>query len=123
MDKSSRISRNIVFSYINQASALLTTILLVPFFTRLLGHQLYGEWLIILTIVSNLYLIACGFDQTLANRIAETTVEGEPEQIGRAVSSVFFFTSVQLLCLLSDSTYWLRNCASCSFHMETTARA
>jgi O-antigen/teichoic acid export membrane protein len=94
-----RVGKNIASSYLNQASALIATIVLVLVFTRLLGQQVYGEWLIILAIVSNVYLIISGFDQTIANRIAEAEAGGDRAQIGTTVSTILLFYAV-IACVL-----------------------
>jgi O-antigen/teichoic acid export membrane protein len=90
LNKPARTTRNIIFSYLNQASTLFIAILLVPVFTRLLGQRLYGEWLVISAVVSNLYLASSGFDQTLVNKIAEASANGERSKIATTVSTIFF---------------------------------
>jgi O-antigen/teichoic acid export membrane protein len=99
LDRAARIRRNITFSYVNQASALITAILLVPVFTRLLGLRLYGEWLVISAVVSNFYLASSGFDQTLVNRVAEARTAGERSQFAATVSTILFLYAA-LACLL-----------------------
>jgi O-antigen/teichoic acid export membrane protein len=84
------MTRNIIFSYLNQVSALIVAVLLVPVFTRLLGQRAYGEWLVISAIVSNFYLASSGFDQTLVNKIAEASATGDRSKIGTTVSTTLF---------------------------------
>lgn len=100
------ISRNIIFSYLNQVSALITAILLVPVFTRLLGQRVYGEWLVISAVVSNLYLACTGFDQTLVNKIAEARATGERSKIATTVSTIVFVYAA-LGSLLIVALGWL----------------
>jgi O-antigen/teichoic acid export membrane protein len=99
LEKPVRISKNIIFSYVNQVSALITALLLVPVFTRLLGQRVYGEWLVISAVVSNLYLASSGFDQTLVNSIAEAKAADERSKIATTVSTVLFLHAA-LACLL-----------------------
>jgi O-antigen/teichoic acid export membrane protein len=84
------MTRNIIFSYLNQVSVLIMAILLVPVFTRLLGQRVYGEWLVMSAVVSNLYLACTGFDQTLVNKIAEARATGEESKIAATVSTILF---------------------------------
>jgi O-antigen/teichoic acid export membrane protein len=59
----------------------------------------YGEWLVIYTIVSSLYLASSGFDQTLVNRIAEAKTAGEGSQIATMISTILCLYAA-LACLL-----------------------
>jgi len=99
LDRRIFIRKNITFSYVNQASALITAIVLVPVFTRLLGQREYGEWLVISTVVANLYLAASAFDLTLVNKIAEAKTEGERSLTAKIVSNALLLYT-GLACVL-----------------------
>jgi O-antigen/teichoic acid export membrane protein len=99
IDSAACIRRNILSSYLNQASTLITAILLVPAFTRLLGQRVYGEWLVIFAIVSNVYIASSGFDLTLVNRIVEAKEAGDRSRIAATVSTILFLYAA-LACVL-----------------------
>jgi O-antigen/teichoic acid export membrane protein len=100
IDMSARVSRNIASSYIAQLTSLIAAILLVPAFTHLLGQYVYGEWLIIYTIISSVYLTISGFDQTIANRIAEAAAANDQPRIVSTISTMVLLYA-GLACLLT----------------------
>ena len=95
-----QVQRNIAFSYANRLTNLVGVIVLVPLYTRFLGHRLYGEWLVITSIITYLTLTGLGIDQILANRIAELTVTGRQSESGALISTAFFAYSVIALMLV-----------------------
>ena len=66
-----RFARNMLWSYLGWGASALAPLVTVPFCVRYLGPQVYGEWLVILSITSYLGLANLGLAQTAANRIAE----------------------------------------------------
>ena len=99
-------SKNIAYSYINRASALLAGLALVPLFTRLLGPRLYGELLVIFTITMNLSLANLGIDQTLTNRIAEANATGKASLIRALLSTAFYAYTVIAAALVLVLALW-----------------
>lgn len=105
-----QILRNIVFSYAQLATQLLAPLLLIPLYLRFLGHENYGEWLVMTAVVSYFDLLRLGVPQTLVNKVAEERGGvGEHEAAG-FVSSVFFFfaaVGIVIAALLLCSAPWL----------------
>jgi O-antigen/teichoic acid export membrane protein len=105
-----RITRNIAWSYAQWSISVIGPLVTIPFYVRLLGHELYGQWLVILSLTSYLGLASLGMGQTVANRIAEAVARGRCEAVGEIVSTAFFcygaigLALVGALCL---SAPWL----------------
>src|ERR1700749_630807 len=85
-----QLHRNIIFSYTNRLTSLLGTRVLVPLYTRFLGQQLFGEWIVITTIATYLTLANIGIDQALTNRIAEAAAKGRRQEVDTLISTAFF---------------------------------
>lgn len=85
-----QVHRNIVSSYANRLVGLAGVLVLVPLYTRFLGHRLCGEWLVITSIVPYLALANAGVDQTLVNRISENVANRRASEIHSLLSTVFF---------------------------------
>jgi O-antigen/teichoic acid export membrane protein len=95
-----QIRRNIIFSYGNQLAGFLGVLVLVPLYTRFLGPQLYGEWIVITTIATYLALANMGIDQALTNRIAEAVVKGRIAEVRTLISTSFFaYTAIAALMI------------------------
>jgi O-antigen/teichoic acid export membrane protein len=62
----------------------------VPLFTRFLGEQVYGEFIVITAIAANLSLVNVGLDQALTNQVAYERTAGGEAQIEKLVSTAFF---------------------------------
>jgi O-antigen/teichoic acid export membrane protein len=86
----SQVRRNILVSYANRASALIGLLVLVPLYARFLGPRLYGEWIVITSIVPYLALAGLGIDQTLTNRIAEALAANQQSEVRTLISTAFF---------------------------------
>lgn len=85
-----RITRNIAWSYAQWSISIIGPLITIPFYVRLLGHELYGQWLVILSLTSYLGLASLGMGQTVANRIAEAAARGQRDAVGEIVSTGFF---------------------------------
>jgi O-antigen/teichoic acid export membrane protein len=85
-----RISRNIAWSYAQWSISIIGPLITIPFYVRLLGHELYGQWLVILSLTSYLGLANLGMGQTVANRIAEAVARGRRDAVSAIVSTAFF---------------------------------
>jgi O-antigen/teichoic acid export membrane protein len=84
------VSRNIAWSYANWAISILAPLISVPFYVRLLGHDLYGQWLVILSLTQYLGLADLGMAQTVGNRIAQALANGRRNLLGSLVSTTVF---------------------------------
>jgi O-antigen/teichoic acid export membrane protein len=82
--------KNIAWSYINLAVGILSPLILIPLFTRLLGRELYGEYVVITSLSYYLGLANLGIGQTIANRIATAVANRDDAQVGAMVSTAFY---------------------------------
>ncbi|MGH7879151.1 MAG: lipopolysaccharide biosynthesis protein, partial [Candidatus Binataceae bacterium] len=85
-----QVHRNILYSYANQLAGIVGMLILVPLYTRLLGHRLYGEWIVVTTIATYLGLANIGIDQTLTNRIAEAVASDRKSEVRKLICTAFF---------------------------------
>jgi len=94
------VGRNVAWSYISWITSLGIPLILIPLYVRLLGHQLYGEWLVIMSIASYLGLASFGSWQAVGNRIAEEVAQGRRHEIGRLMSTGFIAWSVIITAIV-----------------------
>ncbi|HTW88979.1 MAG TPA: lipopolysaccharide biosynthesis protein [Candidatus Binataceae bacterium] len=94
--------KNIVWSYINLGVGILAPLILIPLFTRFLGRQLYGEYVVITSLSYYLGLANLGLGQTIANRIAAAAANRDHAKVGTLVSTAFYsLTAVAGLLLIA----------------------
>jgi len=102
----SQIHRNIILSYANRVSALIGVLVLVPLCTRFLGPRLYGEWIVITSIVTYLALAGLGIDQTLTNRIAEARTANRQREVSILISTAFFaYIAIAILLVMGMAAF------------------
>ncbi len=94
------LSRNVAWSYVNWITGFAAPLILIPLYVRLLGHQLYGEWLVIMSIASYLGLASLGSWQAVGNRIAEAVAGGRRDEVGRLMSTGFIAYSAIIAAIL-----------------------
>lgn len=100
-----RLSRNLGWSYAAWAASVLAPLIVVPFCVRFLGDRLYGEWLVILSFASYLWLANLGIGQTFSNRVAEALARGRRFEVGSLVSTAFFaYAAISVILLLAVLT-------------------
>jgi len=95
-----RLSRNVLWSYAAWTVTALAPLVTVPFCVRYLGHQLYGEWLVIMSLTSYLGLTNLGLAQTVGNRIAEAVAHGRRGEVGVLAATGFWAYLVIAVVLL-----------------------
>ncbi len=83
------VSRNLAWSYINWVASFAAPLILIPLYVRLLGARVYGEWIIITSVVSYLGLANLGSLQALSNQITEAIAHGARDRVGRLISTTF----------------------------------
>jgi O-antigen/teichoic acid export membrane protein len=86
-----RARRSIRASYAAWVIGLLVPVLMVPMLVRFLGHGLYGQWVVILSLTSYFGLANLGMGQTVGNMVAEAVAKDQTRFLGQVVSTVFFF--------------------------------
>ncbi|HVC44915.1 MAG TPA: hypothetical protein VND20_08870 [Candidatus Binataceae bacterium] len=95
-----RLSRNVIWSWAAWAASVVAPLILVPLSVTCLGAQIYGEWLIILSLTSYLGLANLGLGQTVGNRIAEAVARGRRDEVGTLVATAFYaYAAVAALIL------------------------
>jgi O-antigen/teichoic acid export membrane protein len=95
------LKRNVAWSYVNWIIGFVAPLILIPLYVRLLGHQLYGEWLVIVSISSYLGLANLGSWQAVGNRITEVVAQGRREEIGRLMSTGFIaYSAIMAMTVL-----------------------
>ncbi|HUA34633.1 MAG TPA: oligosaccharide flippase family protein [Candidatus Binataceae bacterium] len=85
-----QVFNNLFFSYANYATTIVAPLVLVPLFVRLLGHTLYGEWLVILSLTSYFSMANLGLSRTLANEYAMANARADLNEIDTLTSTSFF---------------------------------
>ncbi|HYB91452.1 MAG TPA: oligosaccharide flippase family protein [Candidatus Binataceae bacterium] len=95
------LTRNVAATYANWAVNFLSPLVLIPLFVRLLGHELYGQWLIILSIASYLGLANLGSWQAIGNRIAESVAQRRHDRVATIVSTGFFAYTAIIAALMT----------------------
>ncbi len=95
-----QVVNNLFFSYANYATSIVAPLVLVPLFVRLLGHTLYGQWLVILSITSYFSMANLGLSRTLANEYAMANARADFNEIDTLTSTSFFgYGAVTVLLL------------------------
>ncbi|MHB8382858.1 MAG: lipopolysaccharide biosynthesis protein [Candidatus Binataceae bacterium] len=94
------LGRNVAWSYVSWITSFAAPLILIPLYVRLLGHRLYGEWLVIMSIASYLGLANLGSWQAVGNRIAEAIGKGRRHEIGSLISTGFLAYSVIITAIV-----------------------
>jgi O-antigen/teichoic acid export membrane protein len=105
-----QIGRNILSSYAGQTVSIITPLVLIPLYTRLLGHAVYGQWLMIQSVAVYLGLGNFGTAQSVGNRITESVAGGKREELGQTVSTAFIgygMVAVVLAIVCAGSAHWI----------------
>lgn len=94
--------KNIAWSYVNLGVGILSPLILIPLFTRLLGRELYGEFVVITSISYYLGLANLGIGQTVANRVASALANREHAEVEKLVATAFYsLVAVATLLLIA----------------------
>jgi O-antigen/teichoic acid export membrane protein len=67
---------------------------------RFLGRELYGQWVVILSLTSYFGLANLGMAQTVGNLVAEAAAKAQTRLLGNVVSTAFFFHALVAIPLL-----------------------
>jgi O-antigen/teichoic acid export membrane protein len=92
-------ARNVMWTYVNWASSVAAPLILIPLYVRLLGHELYGQWLVIFSLASYLGLANLGTWQAIGNRITEAVADHRSGEVGTLVSTGFIAYSAVIAVL------------------------
>lgn len=112
MSKISIIGRNIRFTILSRVLALIITFFIFPFIVRHTGQELYGVYLIVMTITGYFGLLDLGFMSALVKYVSEYSGVGDTRAINRIINaSLSFYTLIGIaaaLLLFSFSMYFNR---------------
>jgi len=95
------IPRSISSSYANWAVSFLVPLIMLPLFVRFLGAELYGTWVVILSVLTYVGLAELGFWQAFGNRAAEMVAAGRRTEIAHLVSTAFFAYAALAVLLIA----------------------
>ncbi len=85
-----RFGRNTVTSMALSVVLLAVALLTTPLLTRHLGHQRYGIWVLVVSIVQYLELLELGFSGATVTAIARHNAAGDRQSLERTVNTTFF---------------------------------
>lgn len=92
--------RNVALSYANTFVAMLLPLVMIPLCVRLLGHDLYGQWLVILSVTSYQGLANVGLPQAVVNRIVALEARACHESDIESTLSTAFIAYVAISAML-----------------------
>jgi O-antigen/teichoic acid export membrane protein len=85
-----RFGRNTVTSMALSVVLLAVALLTTPLLTKHLGHQRYGIWVLVVSIVQYLELLELGFAGATVTAIARHNAAGDRRSLERTVNTTFF---------------------------------
>lgn len=91
MSKISIIGRNIRFTILSRLLALIITFFLFPFIVRHTGQELYGVYLIVMTVTGYFGLLDLGVMSALTKYVSEYNGIGDVGAINRIINASFSF--------------------------------
>ena len=101
MSKIRLIGRNIRFRILNSILALLITFFLFPFIVRHTGQELYGVYLIVMTVTGYFGLLDLGVMSALTKYVSEYNGIGDAAAINRIINaSLSFYVLIGLVAAL-----------------------
>jgi O-antigen/teichoic acid export membrane protein len=104
------IRTGVALSYVNWTVDTAGPLILVPLYARFLGHELYGQWLVILSVTSFLSLAGLGVGQAVSNAVVEAAASAEVYKLASLVSTAFWFfvgTGAIAVVVLGLGARWL----------------
>lgn len=92
---------NVVFAYTNIAYAIVSGLVLVPFYLRFVPFELYGAWMATGNILHWVLVVDPGLSTVILQRVGSSYGAGDERAIGRYAASGLFITSgISLLVVL-----------------------
>lgn len=97
-----RVVSNVTSAYTNTGVTATCSMIAVPLYVRFLGKEEYGLWLVILSLLWPLTVMALGFPTVTQNMLAEAHAHGDWEEVKRVLATGFtLLASTTLLgCVL-----------------------
>ncbi|MGL6153826.1 MAG: lipopolysaccharide biosynthesis protein [Cetobacterium sp.] len=84
--KNSQLGFNIIFSIIFKGIGIVLGLIVVPLMLKLLGQEMYGLWILILSIINWIYTFDIGIGNGIKNKIAEKLALKEDKEISEIIS-------------------------------------
>lgn len=91
MSKIRIIGRNISFLALNRLTAAVVTFFLFPFIVKSVGKELYGVYLIVMTITGYLGILDLGVMSALTKYVAEYNGKKDYEKLNKIINASFSF--------------------------------
>lgn|GEM_PF-1120388 len=85
------IGRNIRFRFLNNILAMIIAFFLFPFIVRHTGQELYGVYLIVMTVTGYFIFLDLGIGSALVKYVSEYNGVGDTEAINRIINASFSF--------------------------------
>lgn len=98
--KISKIKINIILTFLFKILALSISFILVPITINYLNVELYGIWLVIISIMSWVTFFDIGLGNGLRNKLAESIAKGDKNLAKRYVSTAYATISVIVFFIL-----------------------
>jgi len=101
LSKISIIGRNIRFTILSRLLALIITFFLFPFIVKHTGQELYGVYLIVMTVTGYFGLLDLGVMSALTKYVSEYNGVGDKKAINRIINASFsFYVLIGLIAAL-----------------------
>lgn len=101
MSKISIIGKNIRFRFLTTILGLILTFFLFPFIVRHTGQELYGVYLIVMTVTGYFGLLDLGVMSALTKYVSEYNGGGDAGEINRIINASFsFYVCIGLIAAL-----------------------
>lgn len=100
--RSQRFYSNVLWGWLGVAVNLLVGIVLSRYIVRQLGPERYGIWVLVFSLLDNLWIFDLGLNTAVTNFCARYLATGEPQKINDVINtSLFYFTllGMALVCL------------------------
>lgn len=74
-------------------------LLMMPFLISVLGQELYGLWIVIVSVVTSYYLLDLGFNQAVTRYVAKYIHKGDTESANKVINTALLLYSILGLVL------------------------
>lgn len=95
-----RFLRNVAWNWLGVAVSLVSGFVVSPFIIRSAGHEGYGIWALVFSLIEYYWLVDLGFRSATVKYSAHYRATGEPERINEIVNTGLLYYSALALALL-----------------------
>ena len=94
-----QLQKGAILSYVSLAISNIIVLLYTPFLLRMLGQSEYGLYSLVLTVVSALSLLDCGFGPALVRYIVKYRTEGQENKVPNLLAMFLaIYTLIGIVC-------------------------